>query len=63
MIISVTQVVIVGDRRVEKTAEAQIAGDGMLAGLADPEERARRHRSKIIETARALFESLEEKPA
>ncbi|MEN3369954.1 MAG: hypothetical protein V7609_2097 [Verrucomicrobiota bacterium] len=65
MIISVRQIVIIGDRRIEKTATAQIdrsMTESINDALALPNT-ARSRQVKITETARALFDSLELPPS
>jgi hypothetical protein len=54
MIITVTQITIVGDKRIEKTATAQIDRRGIVAALDLPPAQ-----NQITTTARALFDSLE----
>jgi hypothetical protein len=60
MIITVTQITIVGDKRIEKTATAQIDRsviESINDALALPDT-TRARQVKITETARALFDSL-----
>lgn len=62
MIISVTQIVIIGDKRIERTASAQIDRVGITEILQRPDNALRR-REQISETARALFDTLELPPS
>jgi hypothetical protein len=57
MIISVTQIVIIGDKRIEKTASAQIDRGGITKALQLPPPE-----NQITATARALFDSLDCSP-
>lgn len=58
MIISVTQITVIADKRIERTASAQIDRPGLSEILRHPDDEIRR-RAKITETARALFDSLQ----
>jgi hypothetical protein len=63
MIISVTQIVVFGDKRVEKTASATLDNRGLSAHLRDLTDRegaTQRYREQLTNTSRALFESLGE---
>jgi hypothetical protein len=63
MIITVTRVIIIGDKRIEQTASAQIdRRPGLsvhISALTNPAAAVAGDRDAITNTARALFESIE----
>jgi hypothetical protein len=61
MIITVTQIVIAGDKRIEKTATAHVDRRRMSDQISDALGLPP-HAAVITETARALFDSLDCSP-